>query len=123
MRRAGGWGGAQVGLVDVLMRYTWSKRLQTALLGPFLPGLSCQPPARYAARLLAFTDFAAHPGADPGPARARARAEWRRRAGTGAGVPDMGLKDLPGWAVPAAGLAAAGVLAAAAYRLWAARRG
>ncbi len=110
--------------MDVLMRYSWSKRLQTLLIGPFLPGLSCQPPARYAARLLAFADFTAHPGPDSGPERARARAEWLRRAGTGAGVPDMGLKDLPPGVVPAAAaaLAAVVVLAAAAHRVWA-RRG
>jgi hypothetical protein len=114
----------QVGLVDILMRYSWLKRLENLLLDPFLPGLSCQPPPRYAARLLHFAAFAAHPGPHPDPPRARARDEWLRRAGASGGgvVPEMGRKDLPAVAAAAAALFAAGALAAAAYRNWA-RRG
>ena len=45
---------AYVGLVDILMRYSWAKWLENLVLDRFISGISCQPPNKYGDRLLNF---------------------------------------------------------------------
>ena len=42
---------AYVGIVDILMRYSWTKWLENLVLDRFISGISCQPPQKYGDRL------------------------------------------------------------------------